>query len=223
MKHGEDMENLRDRLTQLRNALKPPLRCKTPTKAKSTINTSRDVSPTKINNYTPLSKNSSTSKVTDYSVESSVNSSFIQRSVSYSRKSDIEKSKTSVKDMEEEANKLQSILQEEIETKIELLEKLESNVEQFKYLLDLKKQERRTEVDKNIVLHAYVIKHTNNKADFDTLNREIDNIKARLGKLREETSQLRGAEEIIKGEIDYLNAKSKELRNDNTIMKVKNF
>jgi hypothetical protein len=227
MKHDEEIQNLRERLTQLRQALKSPSRSKTPTKARTPINTSRNVSPNASNNYTPLSKKSSISKISDISVASSVNVSvnsyYIPLSVASSKQSIRNKSKSPLREIQLEADQIQNALQQEIEMKIEICEKLESSVEQLKELLQEKKQERRNELDKNIVLHTYVIKYNNNKTDLDLFNKEIENIKNRIEKLKRQTAEIRQSEEIIKGEINSYNVANKELRNENTVMKVKLF
>jgi hypothetical protein len=229
MKHAEkeNIENLRERLYKLRQALKPPERCKTPTQPIKSINTSRspsrNVSPNKpFNNYTPIMK-SSASKASEISVNSSVNSSYILKTVSSRRsdKSTDKSTKSSVNEIRDESEEIKKILAVEIENKIELLGKLENSVEKLMYLIAIKKQERRTEVDRNVFLYNYVIKHNNNKADLDVLNAEIENFKTRLEKLKDETFEIRSNEEGIKMEIDKFNSLIKEVRNDNTVMKVR--
>ena len=238
MNHKKEIENLKNRLTQLRQALKSGnSRCSTPTQSRSKAN-SRDVSPTREIKLSPLTrssawKNSNNSKSPSASTTPEVSSIFSKKSnPRIIRKNANEshglrpmtRNKSQVQEMSDKTDKLRISLSEEINTKIRVLGNLQDSVEHLKYLLANKKNEMRSELDKNLFLNVYLIKNshneTGNRGSFEQINRDIENMKIRLDLLRNETDDVYSEVVSAKDSIDMINPLMNKMKNDNTVIKV---
>jgi chromosome segregation ATPase len=227
---SSDKDNINDlilRLDKLRQAIKSKSRSRTPTRPTSSKpnskSQSRNVTPGKISNYKPLILHTP-SKTSEKSVSSSGASySYIPKSI-VSRKSERSYDRTpkkSIENLAEDSERIKLDLSNEIEKKIEYSGQLEDRIEKFNYLLDIVRQERSL-LDKNLALHNYVIKHTVKKSELETLSTEVDNLKSKLRNLKDQTAEIRSHEERMRLEIEKINGSIKDLKNENTIIKVRN-
>jgi len=223
----DKIDDLKDRINKLRQVIKSKSRSRTPTRPTFSVSNSkspsRNATPGKISNYKPilLHTPSKTSEQIDSS--SGASPSYIPKSIQ-SRRSERSYDitpKKSIENLAEESEKIKLNLSSEIEKKIEYSAKIEERIEKLNYLFEIVRQER-SQLDKNLALHNYVIKHTVKKSELETLSTDVENLKSKLRNIKDQTAEIRSHEERMRLEVEKINGLIKDLKNDNTIIKVRN-
>ena len=253
-----EIENLKNRLNKLREALKSGnSRFSTPTQSRSNAKSrdtsptpkakSKDNTPTREKKLSPLTreimlspltkgsawKNTPKSKSPSESISGESSSIFSKQSnprrstVNISASPDrkqMMRNNSQVQEMSDKIEKLRQTLFEEINSKIQTLGNLQSSVENLKYQLSNKKQEKKSEVDKNLCLNVYVFRNINNDTNYKSAceqnSREIDNMKLRMDSIRTETQEIYSQMVSDKDAIDMINPLINMLKNENTVLKV---